>query len=188
LEVRGLPVEGTFLLCAGRGHFYFALTEVVCLYHNTPLSPQGLAKAADIMVGISQQDIQTLKGDVETFYNECNGAGIGATPDLFAHSLGVPVSVDIFSSRDSSTAIQIGERFNFGGPSQPSGMHNYVAITDIVPWINPLNLIYALITGFRDVTIINSLGQLPLEAHSFLGPAYQKALRDSINNRGLCNE
>ena len=164
------------------------VTEVLCLYHNTPPSPAGLLKAAGTVMGISQQDIQTLKKDVETFQQNCHDANITGTPVSYAHSLGVPTNESVLDSTNLSDPMQMGARVNFGGPTQPHGALNYVATTDLIPWVNPMNLIHAIITGFDDVTFINSFGQSPPRAHSFLGSSYQKALRDSFDNKGLYDE
>ena len=166
----------------------YQIKEVLCLYHNTPASPQGLVTAAGVMAGISSRNIETMKNGVDTFQSKCHDAGIRGTLVANGHSLGVPANEIIFGSRSFSDPMQIGVKVNFGGPTQPPGAINYVAATDIIPWVNPINLVHAVITGFEDITFINSFGQSPLGAHSFLGPSYQKALRDSINNRGLYNE
>ena len=113
---------------------------------------------------------------------------IQANPDAYNHSLGVPIGTEVLDSIGPTDPIQVGERFDFGGPTQPPGAHNYVGTRDIVPWLNLINVVTAICTGFRDIEFMDSSGQSPLGAHSFLGPTYQKALQDSFHNSGNSNE
>ena len=119
---------------------------------------------------------------------KCSDYGITAIPDVFSHSLGVAMSSHILGSNDSSSSITIKRRVNFGGPIQPHGQINYVATTDLVPWLNILNLARAILTGFEDITFVNSFGRSPGDAHSFLGATYQKVLRDAMRIREGLNE
>lgn len=91
-------------------------------------------------------------------------------------------------SSSGELTIHVRYKFNFGGPVQPRGAVNYVAITDFIPWLDPTNIVHAIVTGFQGITFVNPLGESPLKAHSFLGSTYQGALRESIQNNVHHNE
>jgi RHS repeat-associated protein len=167
------------IINASKGH----IKEVLCFYHHTPLSVLGTLKAVGTVAHMTRDDAQKLLGDYDRFLEKCLDAGISATSDIFSHSLGVAISTYIFGSNDSSSPITIRRRFNFGGAIQPHGQINYVATTDLVPWLDIMNLARAILTGFEDITFVNSFGRSPGDAHSFLGANYQKALRDAMHIR-----
>ena len=80
-----------------------------------------------------------------------------------------------FSRENGRYGKCIGKLYTYGGSVTIPGAINFIALGDIVPFLNPMNWITMLVHP-ECVCFVGPGWRTPLAAHAFEGPAYQEAL------------
>jgi hypothetical protein len=165
---------------------------VIMLYQNLPFSWKDIPgsintifTALGTILGFKTQNVEILLNAYCAFSEKCGQYGIKVGhPSMTGHSLGGPTANTLralISEDNDLRNYQIGTMATFGSPTQPHNAVNYTATTDLVSL--PMAIVHSLL-GSPPV-FINSWNQLPLAAHSYMGPAYREAMSDAITNRGI---